>query len=170
MNSLGCAPLIGRKCLKRQAFYQKEIKAHLENENDYAAALLKPAAALEKEILAEMKARIPDEDKETPLPHDNFFYWHAFAQGQEQPCFFRQNKDGDKDGENKTLLLNADALSQQYDFFRLGDACHSDDHLYFAYAADVSGGEFYNIVITEIASGKIIDEIKNCDGSFVWIG
>ena len=156
-----------QEILKDPTSLPQEIKTYLEKENDYFDDLLSPVASLQKELLAEMKARIPDRDKQVPLPDGEFIYWQEFAQGQEQPCFFQQPKNA-KNSADKKLLLDADVLNAQNDFFKLGETEHSTSHSYFAYAADVSGGEFYDITITSIESGQIIDTIKGCDGSFVW--
>lgn len=154
-----------QEVLKNPETLPDEIRNYLEAENEYVDELLKPVKGLAKELLEEMKAQVPDEDKQVPVPDGDFLYWQEFSQGQEHPCFFYQQKNG-----KKTMLLNADETAKKHTFFRLGEVCHCDNHSYLGWSADISGGEFYDINIRDIKSGEDIDIIKNCDGSFVFVG
>ena len=164
-----------REVLRDPAALPEEIRRHLEAENDYTHSLLSPVVSLTEKLLAEMKARIPEEDESVPLADGDYAYWQLYHKGEEHPSFLRRQRDqlkGDK-GEAQ-LLLNAHkeaaALAEKADFFRLGHVAHSEDHRFLAWSADVSGGEYYTIHIRDLESGSDIDKISSSDGDCFWVG
>ncbi|HZM07613.1 MAG TPA: S9 family peptidase, partial [Methylocella sp.] len=52
-----------------------DIRAVLEAENDYAQAMLAPAAKLRAEIFKEMRGRIKEDDAEVPRPDGPWLYY-----------------------------------------------------------------------------------------------
>ena len=66
-------------------------------------------------------------------------------------------------------LLDANALADGQDFFKLGAVEHSPNHKLVAYATDVKGSEYFEIAVKDIATGELLaDRLVNCSASFEW--
>ena len=70
------------------------IRAHLEAENAYQAAMLGDEAELRKRLFEEMKGRIKEDDSSVPMKDGPFAYGSSYKKGGEQPRFFRTPRDG----------------------------------------------------------------------------
>ncbi|MGZ5802772.1 MAG: S9 family peptidase, partial [Xanthobacteraceae bacterium] len=142
-----------------------EIRAYLDAENTYADAALRDTEVLQAKLLAEMKARIKEDDSSVPTPDGPFAYFTHYAEGGQQPQICRESREGGP----AQLLLDGDALAAGKPFFHFGDARHSPDHRLLAWLSDDSGSEFYTIRIRDIASGKDLpDLVPEIAGSVAW--
>jgi len=146
------------------------IRAHLEAENAYTAAVLSETETLQKTLLAEFKGRIKDDDSTVPSPDGGFAYSHRYRPGDQHGLYVRAPLGGGPE----TILLDADAMAAKakadgHGFFDLGATGHSDDHKSFAYAVDLQGAERYQIITHDIKSQQTIGvSIDNSAGDFVW--
>ncbi len=144
---------------------EPEIRAHLEAENAYAKAALADTEALQKELFAEMKGRIKEDDSSVPWRDGPFAYGSLHVTGGEYPHFFRTPRDG---GE-KEILLNGDSEGEGKPFFSLGDFDHSPDHRFGLWSYDDKGSEFYTIRIRDFSTGEdLADRVENTAGSGVF--
>ena len=146
------------------------IRAHLEAENAYTAAVLADTNALQQTLLSEFKGRIKDDDSTVPSPDGDFAYSHRYRPGDQHGLYVRTPRAGGAE----TVILDADAMAAKakeggHGFFDLGSTGHSDNHESFAYAVDLQGAERYQIIIRDIKTQKIIGApIDNSAGDFVW--
>jgi oligopeptidase B len=155
-----------RQVLHDPAALDLDIRAHLEAENAYAAAVLAPTEALQAELFEEMKGRIKPDDASVPAPDGEFDYYARYAPGAQHPIHARRPR-GQADAEE--VLIDADALAKGKAYFDLGHAEHSPDHALFAWAADEQGSENYRVYVKDLASGLVMpDPVKDCTGSFAW--
>lgn len=142
-----------------------EIRAYLEAENDYTARLMADTEELQKQLFAEMKARIKEDDSTVPAPDGDWAYFVRYVEGGEHPLFCRQPRNGGED----QVLIDGNALAEGRAYFQLGGVEQSPDHSLIAYAADDKGSEFYTVKIREIASGNDLgDTIPDTAGGAVW--
>ncbi|PNG26633.1 S9 family peptidase [Methylocella silvestris] len=154
-----------REVLRDPAALPAAIRAALEAENAYAAAVLEPFEPLRKELARDMRSRIKEDDAEAPLPDGRFLYYARFNQGSQHPIFCRAEEDGGA-GD---ILLDADAQSRGKAFFHLGEARHSPDHNKFGWSVDEKGSELHSIRVRELASGADgPDVVEDTDGAFVF--
>jgi oligopeptidase B len=155
-----------RKVLHDPAVLDPAIRAHLEAENAYTAAVLAPTQALQSRLFEEMKARIKADDASVPAPDGPYQYYTRYAAGGQHPVHARRRR-GAADGEE--LLIDADALSKGKAYFQLAHAEHSPDHALFAWAADEQGSENYRVYVKDLASGLTLpDPAADCTGDFCW--
>lgn len=143
-----------------------DIRAALDAENDYYAALTDDLEPLRKTLFQEMRGRIKEDDASVPLKDGDWKYWTRFRDGGEYPVFVRAPASGG----DEIILYDGDAERGDSRFFDIGGVSHSPDHRLIAYAVDRTGSEFFTIRIRTIESGEEFDEtIENADeGGAVW--
>src|SRR5215470_11652811 len=84
-----------------------EVIAHLEAENAYTAAVLKPTAALQEKLYQEMLGRIQQTDLSVPYQLRGYLYFTKTEEGKQYPLHFRRR---DTEGAEEKLLLDLNAL------------------------------------------------------------
>ena len=148
-----------------------DIRTHIEAENAYADAILKPTKALQKQLLKEMRDRMEDEDTDPPLPDGPFVYYERYRQNGQHELTCRTSRNGGPE----TILLDGDAKAKGKAFFDMGAADHSPDHSMLAWSVDDKGSELYNIRLRQIyvANGReklrdLSDVIEETDGTAIW--
>ncbi|MBI0167385.1 S9 family peptidase [Bartonella sp. M0280] len=150
---------------KTPTLLDKEIRAHLEAENAYQKAQMADTIGLQKQLFAEMKGRIKEDDSSVPVKDGPYAYGVSFTTGGEQPHYFRTPRGGGK----ASVYVDGDALAKGKDYFRLGAVQHSPDHSKCAWTYDDKGSEFYTIKLRDMTS--LIDStenIINTSGDVVW--
>lgn len=128
------------------------IRAHLEDENRYSAAILAPTEPLQRLLVAEMKARIPAMLEAPPEIDGPFAYVTRFAAGAEQPRYLRRPRAGGPE----TLLLDAGERALGLPYLAVKNLSHSADHRLFAWAEDTTGAEKYRIRVKDLVTGAIL--------------
>jgi oligopeptidase B len=144
-----------------------DIRAYLDAENAYTAAMLQDTEALREQLVAEMRARIKEDDASVPEPDGPFAYYKRYRDGGQHPLVCRVPRAGGAE----ELLLDGDAESRSHPFFNLQDAAHSPDHRLLAWAADIKGSELFTIRVRDLGRGADLgDEIHATSGKAVWVG
>ncbi|TGQ43574.1 MULTISPECIES: S9 family peptidase [unclassified Mesorhizobium] len=141
------------------------IRAHLEAENAYQAVLMADTAELRKQLFAEMKGRIKEDDSTVPMKDGPYAYGSSYRLGGEQPRYFRTPRD---DGTDE-ILLDGDAEAEGKPYFRLGGVDHSADHKKLLWAFDDKGSEFFTLRVRDLGNGhELADRIPDTGGGGVW--
>jgi oligopeptidase B len=148
-----------------------DIRAHLDAENTYLTAVMKPTEGLQEHIFQEIRGRIKEDDNSVPSRDGRYEYFSGYREGGQYPIFYRRPIDpetGDAIGADE-LLLDGDAEAHDFDYLDFGDVQHSPDHRYLAYGMDVRGSEYYDIRIKDLETGKIISILTDeSTGDVVW--
>jgi oligopeptidase B len=143
----------------------KEILAHLEKENAYFEAQMKPQEKLVETIFQEMKGRIKEDDSSVPQKDGNYIYWSKFDEGAQYRKHYRKPVKGGAD----QLILDENKLAEGKDYFRLGAAEVSPDGKLLAYAYDDNGSERFDLHIRNLETGEELkDIIPGTLSSIVW--
>ena len=66
------------------------VIAHLEAENSYAEAAMKPTAALQEKLYKEMVGHIKETDTSVPYRRGNYFYYTRTEKGKQYPINCRK--------------------------------------------------------------------------------
>ncbi|MCM5558624.1 S9 family peptidase [Pleomorphomonas sp. JP5] len=141
------------------------IRAHLDAENAFCDAYMADTVSLQEALVAEMRARILEDDSSVPLPDGPYAYASRYLTGAQHPRLVRTLRDGGPE----ELLLDADELARGKSYFSLGGASHSPDHKLLAYSFDDTGSEFHVIRIRDLdADVDLPDEIPNTAGGVAW--
>jgi len=142
-----------------------DIRKHLEAENAYSEAVLADTQSLQKQLVAEMRARIKEDDSTVPSPDGPFAYLTRYREGGQHELIGRTPRDGG----DAQIILDGDALAKDSRYFRFGDAQHSPDHKLQAWSADLRGSEYFSIRVRAWADGRdAADLIEQTEGSVVW--
>ncbi len=151
--------------MRDPALFDPAIRAHLEAENAYTAAVMADTEALQERLFAEMKGRIKEDDTTVPAPDGPFAYYTRYVTGGQHPLFCRVPRAG---GEEQ-VLIDGNALARPHSYFRIAAVAHSPDHSLIAYAFDTKGSEFYAVNVIEAATGTLVDRrITDNNGSLEW--
>ncbi|MGA3302803.1 MAG: S9 family peptidase [Methylovirgula sp.] len=141
------------------------IRALLDAENAYAEQVLAPTAAMQKKLVAEMRARIKEEDSGVPVEDEPFLYYDRHRAGGEYPIVCRKPVSGG----DEQILLDGDREAKGRAYFDLGGVRAAPDHRTLAWSADDKGSELYAIKLRDLESGKDRAEtVADSDGTIVW--
>jgi oligopeptidase B len=154
-----------KEVLKNPDALAADIRAYLEEENAFTAAMLQGSEALRERLVQEMRARIKEDDATVPAPDGPFAYYTRYRDGGQHPMICRAPREGGPE----ELLLDGDAEGAHHAFFSLHDAEHSPDHRLLAWTADVKGSEFFTARVRDLASGRDLpDAVPDTSGEVVW--
>jgi len=154
-----------QEVLRDPAALSDDIRAVLDAENDFTAHLLAPTEDLQKELVAELRGRMKEDDASVPIAEDGFLYYDRYRPGGQHPLVCRKPASGGAE----TVLLDGDAEGKGTVFFQLGAARPSPDHTVLAWSSDEKGSEFFAIKVRDLATGADRTEIVlDTDGSIVW--
>ncbi len=143
----------------------KEILAHLEAENAYFEAQMKPQEKLVETIFQEMKGRIKEDDSSVPQKDGDYIYWSKFDEGAQYRKHYRRPVKGGAD----QLILDENKLAEGKDYFRLSAAEISPDGKLLAYAYDDNGSERFDLHIRNLETGEeLADIIPGTLSSIIW--
>lgn len=154
-----------REVMREPARLDPDIRAHLEGETRHAEAYFAEFAEFRRNLVAEMRARIKEDDSTVPARDGPFAYFVRYRDGGQHPLLCRMASAGGAE----QLLIDGDALAKGHAFYQLGPSRHAYDHRRFAWSADDTGSEFCKIRIRDIASGADLpDVVPDATGSVVW--
>jgi len=143
-----------------------EVLAYLDAENAYAEAMLKPQAALQDEILAELEKRASLADKDVPWPMDGFFYETRYAEGADYPLIVRHQ--GSATGPEQVVLDVPEMAKAHEQYFMRGWEM-SPDGTKVAFAVDFKGDRICEIFVRDLATNAVVSTgIKDASSDIVW--
>jgi len=142
-----------------------QVRAHLEAENAYTDAVMKPTEALQEALYSEMLGRIKETDLSVPYRKGDFFYYSRTEKGKQYSISCRRKGTLDAPEE---VMLDANELARGEKFFALGDIEVSDDGNLLAYSTDVTGFREYTLFIKDLRTGALAPEVFRKASSFAW--
>lgn len=151
--------------LRDPSVLEPEIRKYLDAENAYTESLLGSTDALQKKLVAEMRARIKEDDSSVPSPDGPWSYLRKFRDGGQHELFGRMPRGGG----DAQIILDGDALAKDHAYFKFGEARHSPDHTLEAWSADIKGSEYFTIRVRDWSTGQdLADVVEETDGGVVW--
>src|SRR6266478_4500257 len=131
------------------------VIAHLEAENAYTAAVMKPTAPLQDTLYKEILSHIKQTDTNVPYRWGNFFYYSRTVEGKQYPIYCR--KQGSLDA-GEEILLDLNELARGQKFMAVGSFAPSDNGMLLAYSTDNTGYRQYTLQIKNLRSGELLPE------------
>jgi oligopeptidase B len=156
-----------------------EVIAYLEAENAYTEALTVDLAELRSAVFDEIKARTKETDLSVPVRKGGWWRYSRTEEGKQYAILCRRLvADGEvtppipTGGEplaGEEVLLDANELAADAEFFSLGALSVSPDGRLLAYSTDFAGDERYTLRIKDLASGAVLpDEVPNTAAGCAW--
>jgi oligopeptidase B len=164
-----------------------EVIAYLEAENAYAEERTAHLAPLRQRIYDEIKARTQETDASVAVGSGPWWYYTRTVEGGAYGVHARSPRTPGGPRPDLTtgapipgeqVLLDADALGSEHEYFALGAFSVSADHRTLAYSIDIVGDERFDLRVVDLETGRVReDEIRGIgygaeltvDGSVVYV-
>jgi len=141
-----------------------EVIKYLKAENTYLKKSLKSTEKLQKDLYAEMKSRIKEDDSTYPVKNGSYYYYTRYEKSKQYPLYARKTDFNAKE----EILFNINDLAKGKNFYN-ADYTISPDHKIAALKFDVTGRRFYNIKFKNLMTGKFLkNEIKSVTNNLIW--
>ncbi len=143
-----------------------EILQHLQQENQYAEAVLKHTEASQKQLFEEIKGRIAKNDNSVPVRKGSYYYSNKLTGDNEYPVHLREKHFL---GIDKQVILDVNELAKEHEFFSIGGLFVSPSENMLAYGEDTLSRRIYTIKIKDLTTGEYLnDEIKGASSAIAW--
>jgi oligopeptidase B len=150
-----------------------EITKHLEAENAYTEAVLAPLAPLREQLLAELKARVKEDDSTPPVYERGWWVWTTYKPGQEYAVHWRQRGNRDKPDARapREVVLDENRQAEGHDFYDLGSLAVSPDGRWLAWTEDTAGRRMHTLRLRDLRTGQDLPQtVSGVLESVVWAG
>ena len=143
----------------------EDVLDHLRAENAWFEAQMEPRQGLVDELLAEMRARIKEDESTVPQKDGDYLYWSEFEEGAEYRKHFRRPVSGG----DAQLILDVPALAEGHEYVSINAISVSENGRYLAYSIDTSGAERFDVHIVDLETGELLpDTIEDTNTGLIW--
>ena len=143
----------------------REVINHLKKENLYCEQVLKHTKPLQHKIYREIVGRIKPNDDSTPYLFNEYFYQYRYLADQDHPIYYRRHQQQ----EIWEILLDAQEMSKDHSYFKVGSLQASPDNHLLAYSTDTQGRRQYTIYLKDLdESRNLEDTIEMTTGGIAW--
>ena len=144
----------------------KAVIDYINQENKYTKSQLKSTAPLQKELFAEMKGRMKEDESSAPYFKNGYWYYERYIKGNEHPLICRKNKSLKNKEE---ILINENEEAKAHAFYEVVSFAISTDNCWMAFAEDLNGRRLYQIRFKNLITGEILsDKIINTSSDIAW--
>ncbi|KAL2620360.1 hypothetical protein R1flu_000565 [Riccia fluitans] len=168
---------------------KEEAIGYLQLENNYAENSMADTLALQRKLEKEMTSRLTEEISSPPERIGPWLYYTRVPKGQEYNVYYRRrHSSGTKTSQSRwkrlassimgwddpmgeEVLLDMNALVEQFDYVQLGTCRFSKNQDLMAYTLDTSGNEIFRLFVKDLQTGQlVVEEQKVSVGSVEWAG
>jgi oligopeptidase B len=143
-----------------------EVIDYLNQENDYYNKMTAHTKTFQKELFAEMKGRIKEDDQSVPYFNNGYYYITRFETGKNYPIYSRKKESLSAKEE---ILFDCNKLAEGKPYFQLGGLSISPDNKLAIFSIDIVGRRICDIQVKNLETGKILrDKIEKVSGNAVW--
>lgn len=143
-----------------------EVIDYLKQENAYYEKMTAHTKGFQKDLFAEMKARIKEDDESVPYLYNGYYYLTRFEKGKDYPIYSR--KKGSLSAKEE-ILFNCNELAKGHSYFQLVGLSVSPDNKFASFGTDIVGRRIYTIGVKNLETGEVqSDKIENTTGGAVW--
>ena len=143
----------------------KEILAHLEQENSYVETVLAPLKETREALYEELVSRIEKDDSTVPVFDNGYWYFTRYSGENEYPIYLRKPS---LDAEPQ-VLLDANLMSEGHDYFSIGSYAVSSNNTLMAYSEDTLSRRIYTVYVKNLETDKKLNDVlEGTSGSAVW--
>ncbi|HYX29976.1 MAG TPA: S9 family peptidase [Pyrinomonadaceae bacterium] len=142
------------------------VIAHLEAENAYTSAVMKPTEALQDKLYNEILSHIKQTDVSVPYRWGDYFYYNRTIEGQQYPIYCR--KHGSVDAPEQ-ILLDLNEMAKGQKFMSLSSFAPSDDGNTLAYSTDNTGYRQYTLHFKNLKTGELLPDKMDRVDDIAWV-
>ncbi len=151
--------------LKDKSRTNEGVISYIEQENIYTSKIMEPTVDNQDKLYKEMISRMNEDDLSLPVQRDCYFYYMREEAGKDYSIYCRR-KDSMESPEE--IIIDINKLAKGHDYFSLDVIAVSPNHKLVAYAYDSTGEEIYDLVVLNIANGKILPDTLSSISSVEW--
>ncbi|MBA3405661.1 MAG: S9 family peptidase [Gemmatimonadaceae bacterium] len=140
------------------------VRAYLEAENAYTAAVMKPTEALQQALYDEIVAHVKQTDLSVPYRRGAYMYYSRTETGKQYPAYLRKPVGGGRE----EVLLDQNELAKGKGYYAIGARVVSDDDSLLAFTFDSTGYRQYVLRIKNLRTGQMLPDRIDRVGSVVW--
>ncbi len=129
-----------------------QVRAYLEAENTYTAAIMRPTEKFQDALYHEMLARIKETDMGVPYRYGPYEYYSRTQAGDDYPIYCRRPRG---DLQSEQVLLDLNELAQGHEFLSLGASSVTPDAALLAYSIDVTGYREYTLYVKDLVRATL---------------
>jgi oligopeptidase B len=129
------------------------VAAYLEEENEYADAVLKSTAPFQEKLFKEMLGRILQTDLSVPYRLRGHSYFTRTEEGKQYAIYCRR---ADRPDASQEVLLDLNVLAEGHSFLGLGLFEVSDNNQLLAYSIDTTGFRQCTLQIKDLPAGELL--------------
>ncbi|KAL4185682.1 hypothetical protein AMTRI_Chr10g7150 [Amborella trichopoda] len=143
-----------------------DLPTYLQEENNYAEAFMADTEHIQRELVAEMKERMPSSVFTPPEKWGPWLYYQTIPKGKEYPVLCRRIGTNDTlmerivgymgGNREEDVLLDWNKIAEQFGYVHIGTCQVSPDHRYLAYTLDMTGQELFMLQIKDLETGCLI--------------
>ena len=137
---------------------------HLEAENAYTTAVMKPTEEVQRSLYDEMLGRINQTDRSAPYREGRYTYYSRTEEGKQYPVYVRTFADSSRE----EVLLDQNKMAEGHAYHAFGAIRVSDDGNLLAYTVDTTGYRQYTLHVKDLRTGEILPDRMARTGSVVW--
>jgi len=130
-----------------------EVIAHLEAENAYTKAMMRPSEGFQRALYKEMLARIKETDMGVPAREGEYWYYSRTQKGKQYSIYCR--KHGSLEAK-ESVILDLNVLAKGKKYLGLGALDVSPDAKLLAFSTDYTGFREYTLRVKDLASGQML--------------
>ena len=141
------------------------VAEHLQAENAYTDAVMKPTLPLQEKLYKEFLSRIDETDTSAPVKDGQWWYYTRHEKGKQYPIHCR--KRGSIEAAEE-IILDVNALAKGHKFFKVNSRAVSDDGRLLAFTSDQTGFRDYTLRIKDLKTGQLLPDRMSRVDSVVW--
>src|SRR5215475_2118165 len=130
-----------------------EVLVHLNAENAYTEAFLKPTEPFQEKLYQEMLSRVQQTDFTVPYTLRGLQYFSRTEEGKQYSIHLRRR---DVENSSEELLLDLNTLAEGHAFLGLDVFSVSDDNQLLAYSTDITGFRQFTLEIKNLATNSLL--------------
>ena len=144
----------------------QEVLDYLSAENVWRDTAMAHTVGLQKELYAELVARVDPDESSVPVYDRGYWYYTRFAPGNDYPVYARRKATLEAPEQ---VMLDGNELALGQKFFLVGATSVSPDGRLLAWTEDTVGRWQYTLKVKDLDSGVTLpDVVANVEPGFVW--
>uniref|UniRef100_A0A175YQ07 Prolyl endopeptidase n=1 Tax=Daucus carota subsp. sativus TaxID=79200 RepID=A0A175YQ07_DAUCS len=142
-----------------------DVLAYLDQENAYTESIMSGTKHLEKQIYAEIRGRIKEDDISAPIRRGPYYYYKKTMEGKEYVQHCRRSAPKESvsvhdvmptgpDAPPEHIILDENLKAKEHTFYKIGELRVSPNHKLVAYSEDTKGDEIFTVHVIDAETGE----------------